>query len=227
MNPLQSLKEQRLHAAKASGGASSSVIANRILEIVEDFDLRGRLLDYGAGIGKLTRQLWALGRFDQITGADLLPRPDGLSNTIDWQCLDLNQSEGLSEASFDTVVAAEVIEHLENPRAVAREWYRTLKTGGTLIVSTPNNESFRSVVALLIRGHYVEFGDNSYPAHITALLRKDLLRILGEAGFSGVQFHFTNAGGIPKLPVITWQQLSFGMLKGCRFSDNIIVTARK
>jgi 2-polyprenyl-3-methyl-5-hydroxy-6-metoxy-1,4-benzoquinol methylase len=227
VHPLQSLNEQRLQAARASGGTSSDVIADRIVEIVERCDLRGRLLDYGAGLGNLTRKLWGMRRFDQITGADILPRPGNLSSSIPWHCLDLNRAEVLPATSFDTVIAAEVIEHLENPREVAREWYRILKPGGTLLLSTPNNESIRSLVALLVRGHYVAFGDSCYPAHITALLRKDLTRILHEAGFSGVRFYFTDSGGVPRLPVLTWQQLSFGLLKGCRFSDNVIATARK
>ena len=118
---------------------------------------------------------------------------------------------------------------LQNPSCceVAREWHRILKLGGTLILSTPNNESIRSLVALVARGHYVAFGDDSYPAHITALLRKDIVRILTEAGFSDVRLHFTNSGGVPKFPVVKWQQISFGLLKGCRFSDNMIATAIK
>jgi hypothetical protein len=80
-------------------------------------------------------------------------------------------------------------------------------------------------MALVIRGHHVAFDDSCYPAHITALLRKDLVRILIEAGFSDVRFQFTNAGGVPKMPIVTWQQVSFGLLKGCRFSDNVIATA--
>ena len=227
MNPLESLKEQRIRAAKASGGTSSDVIADRIVEIVKRSDLRGSLLDFGAGIGNLTRRLSALNRFEEIAGADILPRPADLSGAISWHCLDLNQAEALPKASFDVVIAAEVIEHLENPRAVAREWYRVLKSGGWLVLSTPNNESLRSLTALLFRGHYVEFGDSGYPAHITALLRKDLSRILQESGFSDVSFHFTNRGGVPGLPATSWQQLSFGLFKGCRFSDNVIATARK
>jgi hypothetical protein len=81
-------------------------------------------------------------------------------------------------------------------------------------------------MALLVRGHYVAFLDSCYPAHITALLRKDLARILTEAGFSDVRFHFTNHGGLPKLPSVSWQKVSLGLLKGCRFSDNLIATAK-
>jgi 2-polyprenyl-3-methyl-5-hydroxy-6-metoxy-1,4-benzoquinol methylase len=223
---LLTLEEQRLHAAEASGGISSDVIYDRIVEVIQEYDLRGRALDYGAGTGNLTRRLLALGRFEQIDGADILPRPEDLPSAIPWHSMDLNYGDMVPAASFDAVIASEVIEHLENPRKVAREWYRILKPGGTLVLSTPNNESIRSLVSLLIRGHYVAFQDSCYPAHITALLRKDLVRILSEAGFSNVRFQFTNFGGVPKLPVVSWQQVSFGLLKGCRFSDNVIATAR-
>jgi len=223
---LLTLEEQRLHAAEASGGISSEVIYDRILSVIGDYDLRGRALDYGAGIGNFTRKLFASGRFEQIDGADILPRPENLPSAISWHRLDLNDADAIPAGSFDLVIAAEVIEHLENPRQVAREWLRILNPGGTLILSTPNNESIRSLMALLVRGHYVAFLDSCYPAHITALLRKDLMRILTEAGFFDVRFHFTNHGGLPKLPAVSWQRVSLGLFKGCRFSDNVIATAK-
>ena len=223
---MLTLEEQRLHAAEASGGISSEVIYDRILNIIRDYDLGGRALDYGAGIGNFTSKLLASARFELIDGADILPKPQNLPDAIAWHRLDLNNADAIPAASFDMVIAAEVIEHLENPRKVAREWFQILKPGGTLILSTPNNESIRSLMALMVRGHYVAFLDSCYPAHITALLRKDLVRILSEAGFSDVRFHFTNHGGLPKLPAVSWQQVSLGLLKGCRFSDNIIATAR-
>jgi 2-polyprenyl-3-methyl-5-hydroxy-6-metoxy-1,4-benzoquinol methylase len=219
------LEEQRLRAAEASGGASSDVIYDLILKLVQQYDSRGRALDYGAGVGNLTRRLASSGRFEQVEGADILPRPENLPSEIAWHRFDSNEAGVLPAKSFDTVIAAEVIEHLENPRQAAREWFRILRPGGRLILSTPNNESIRSLMALLMRGHFVAFQDSCYPAHITALLRKDLARILSEAGFSGVRFHFTDFGGLPKMPAVTWQQVSFRLFKGRRFSDNLIGTA--
>jgi 2-polyprenyl-3-methyl-5-hydroxy-6-metoxy-1,4-benzoquinol methylase len=140
---------------------------------------------------------------------------------------DLNKPLSNHDNAFDVVVAAEVIEHLENPRFMIREIFRILRPGGTALITTPNNESWRSLAALLLRGHYASFGDLSYPAHITPLLRKDLTRIFIEAGFPGPQFHFTDQGGIPGKPAVTWQNISLGLLKGMRFSDNLLAVATK
>jgi len=120
-----------------------------------------------------------------------------------------------------------VIEHLENPRAVAREWFRLLRPGGYLVYSTPNNESWRSLLSLATRGYFVAFGPTNYPAHITPMLGIDLKRVLTEAGFDEIEFRYTNHGALPKITAVTWGQVSGGLLKGKRFSDNVIVCGHK
>jgi hypothetical protein len=73
----------------------------------------------------------------------------------------------------------------------------------------------------------VAFGDTCYPAHITALVRQDLDRVLGEAGFGPRSFAFTNDGGLPGMPSRTWQSVLGSRAGGVRFSDNVLVSARK
>jgi 2-polyprenyl-3-methyl-5-hydroxy-6-metoxy-1,4-benzoquinol methylase len=219
--------QYRARVAELSGGTSSEGIYSKVERVIVEMGLRGRVLDYGAGIGQLTRRLLALQRFSRIAATDIVRVPSDLAGVAEWTEQDLNLPIPACEDEFDVVVAAEVIEHLENPRFTMREIFRILRPGGTAIVTTPNNESWRSIIALVLRGHHVAFSEGCYPAHITALLRKDFIRIFREAKFDAPLFHFTDQGGIPGKPTISWQQVSFGLLRGLRFSDNILVVAKK
>jgi 2-polyprenyl-3-methyl-5-hydroxy-6-metoxy-1,4-benzoquinol methylase len=225
--PCLSLADHRSLAAEASGGSSSEPVYRAFLRVIASELLRGDVLDFGAGKGLLTERIWRFGRFTSLTATDLMQRPNGLPSEIHWIASDLNERSELPGATLDVVLACEILEHLENPRAVAREWFRVLRPGGTLVLSTPNNETWRALIALCFRGHFVAFGDRSYPAHITALLRRDLTRILKEAGFVPPKFLYTNDGGIPRFPKVTWQTISGGLLRGVRFSDNLLAVARK
>jgi 2-polyprenyl-3-methyl-5-hydroxy-6-metoxy-1,4-benzoquinol methylase len=222
-----SLSARRIHAAESSGGISSDGIYAAIEQVISEKDLHGAVLDYGAGVGHLSRRLLALNRFNSVTGADLMNCPADLVGRIQWIQQDLSQSLPNPNEGFDVVIAAETIEHLENPRFTMREIFRVLRDGGWAIITTPNNESLRALLALVLRGHYVAFADTCYPAHITALLRKDLRRIFLEAGFDKPEFWFNAEGSIPGMPSLKWQSLSLGLLHGLRFSDNIIAIARK
>jgi len=221
------LENQRLKASEMSGGMSSDSVYGLISRIIETKSLQGDILDYGAGAAHLSRYLFGTQRFRSVTGVDIMPRPSQLEAQIKWIKQDLNLAISTPDCSFDAVLAAEVIEHLENPRSVTRECYRLLRPGGYVIMTTPNNESWRAVLALIVRGHFVAFSASSYPAHITALLRQDFERMFLEAGFCTPEFYFTNSGAIPAAPSVTWQQVTLGLLKGLRFSDNILVFARK
>ena len=155
-----------------------------------------------------------------------MERPEDLPDAIGWHHQDLNDDLSYDEP-FDVVICSEVIEHLENPREVFRNLERLTRPGGTLILTMPNQESIRSYVGLLFGGHFTQFLGSSYPAHITALLRLDLIRICKETGFQPPSFYYSNEGGIPKLPLVKWQRVSFGSLRGRLFSDNVAMIARK
>lgn len=224
----ENLDCMRLTAAECSKGISSGPIYAKVLHLVDSLKISGKVIDYGAGIGNLSKRLCAKDDFSQVTAVDIAQFPGALQHPkLQWLYCDLNTSIPVSNESYDAVISCEVIEHLENPRSLAREWFRILKPGGHLVLSTPNNESWRSIISLIVRGHFAEFTGTSYPAHITALLRTDLQRVLSEAGFQHIAFSFTDHGAIPALTNYTWQAVSAGFLKGLRYSDNFFCTANK
>jgi SAM-dependent methyltransferase len=50
---------------------------------------------------------------------------------------------------FDLVISMSVVEHLDDPELVFREFERVLKPGGVLIIQTPNLYDYASIVAAL------------------------------------------------------------------------------
>jgi 2-polyprenyl-3-methyl-5-hydroxy-6-metoxy-1,4-benzoquinol methylase len=222
-----SLHARRKAAAEASAGISADFLYDKYEEIIRERHLSGSVLDFGAGQGFLTRRLIHMNLFSSVAAVDILPKPFAMPPKVHWIDADLNESLAEPDESFDVILCCEVIQCLENPRAVAREFFRLLRSSGTVIISTPNNESVRAIGALWIRGHFVDFGESAYPFHKTALLKMDLDRLLGEAGFERPEFLYSNHGGLPKKPSATWQRMSGGWLVGKRFSDNIFAIARK
>jgi len=223
---MPTLRDHRLHAAEHSGGFSDPSLYQFALKLCRSFALGHDLLDFGAGKGNFAQQLLQLPYPGNITCADLLTRPEALSEKVRWIQTDLNDPLPLPDQSFDVIVCLEVIAHLENPRFLFREFCRLLRPGGALLLTMPNQESIRSYTALISRGHFSSFQENAWPAFITALLRLDLERIGAETGFAPPQFHYTNSGLVPKLH-LSWQGFSWGLLKGRLFSDNLAAVFRK
>ena len=221
------LLDRRLYAAKCAGGTSSSSIKTLVLTLIKERRFKGAALDYGAGKGELLSLLSQKGIFHKLIGTDILEKPPQLNEDVIWYQQDLNQPLEIQGELPSLVICTEVIEHLENPRTVFREFYRILAPGGHLLLTMPNQESLRSYFGLVLGGHFTHFLGNSYPAHITALLRLDLKRICVESGFSSPTFYYTDSGGIPKFPAMSWQMVSLGLLRGRLFSDNIAMLAQK
>jgi SAM-dependent methyltransferase len=95
------------------------------------------------------------------------------------------------DCSLDLVVSRSVVEHLEDPAAVFREFRRVLKRGGRLIFTTPNKYYYSSLVARIIpfslKDSYMRwaFGEETYdhfPVFYRCNTRRALRRIARQAG---------------------------------------------
>lgn len=103
----------------------------------------GRILDCGSGSGHLIHGLSAISA--GCTALDIEPRrlvetrkknPDIAGVAGDADC-------GLpfKSATFDAVIASELLEHLNEPQNFFFDVARILKPGGVLILTTPNSEN--------------------------------------------------------------------------------------
>lgn len=217
------LDEFRLVAAQRSGGISNQDIYRVALEqshrLKPDPDT---ILDYGAGTGSFTRELHKLFPKSSVSAADIMARPNDLGPAINWIEQDLNAESKLPRAAYDLVFAIEVLEHLENPRKTMRDLYDCLRPQGVAVITTPNVLSIKSLLQIVVRGHFAAFDDSNYPAHITPLSVLDLTRCAQEAGFVRPEVFFMNNGKIPKFLHHHWRDLPLvgRRLRGKLFSDN-------
>jgi SAM-dependent methyltransferase len=99
-----------------------------------------RVLDIPSGAGAFTNRL--LNQQMEVHSADI----DNLMQVANanFRRADMNERLPYEDNFFDAVVCIDGIEHLENPFYFIRECRRVIKSGGRLILSTPNINSIRS-----------------------------------------------------------------------------------
>ncbi len=209
--------------ARASRGLSSDVLYRLVASVIrERCPLGGTLLDVGCGSGALWD--FVRGHVESYLGVDAI-HYDDFPEVCTFHQADLDSAAvPLPDESADAVVAIEIIEHLENPRAFFRELTRLAKPGGLVVLTTPNQLSLLSKTTFLLRGQFNAFQEapGLYPAHRTALLEIDLLRLARECELQEVQIRYSNHGRIPA----TRQHWPAWLgLRGRTFSDNVLASA--
>jgi len=217
-------RDNQLEArARQSRGESSGAIYDAALSALRRRGARGAAVDVGCGNGRLYPRL--AGMIDSYLGVDAA-RYDGFPADAAFIQADLNRDRiPVPDAIADITISLETIEHLENARAFCRELARIARPGGWILVSTPNQRSLLSLGALLTKEHFSAFRDTNYPAHQTALLDTDLVRIARENDFQDVAIEFTCSGRVPFTAVHYPRRLATAFPRA--LSDNVLLIGKK
>jgi SAM-dependent methyltransferase len=210
--------------AALSAGASEEPIHRAVRGVLDALDIRGTVfVDVGAGAGALVPYL--AGRCREVWAVDVV-RYDALPPAVRFVRGDLDHPPvDLPDGCADAVLAVEVVEHLENPRQFLRELVRLARPGGWVLVTTPNQVSLLSILSLALRQRFAQFGDRSYPAHLTALLPIDLVRIATEVGLERPALSWTRTGRVPGT-ALHWPAF-LGTVSPRLFSDNVVLVGRR
>ncbi|MBI4527651.1 MAG: methyltransferase domain-containing protein [Deltaproteobacteria bacterium] len=111
----------------------------------------GKILDFPAGEGKESNDLLEMGF--RVIAADLF-RPKENARP-EYVLADGNTVFPFRAVAFDYVLSREGIEHLENQAQFLRECARVLKTGGKLVLTTPNVLHLNGRVSWLLTGQRI------------------------------------------------------------------------
>lgn len=210
--------------ARQSHGTSDAAIYTMVVNALDERGIAGgTLIDVGCGAGQL--RPFVRERFTRYVGVDVV-RYENFPAAAEFTQVDLDTGRvSLPDASADVVVAVETIEHLENPRAFMRELVRLTKPGGWVLVTTPNQLSLLSLFTLVVKRRFSAFQDVHYPAHLTALLEADLIRMARECGLSDFAIAYSGAGRIVLTP---WHYPKFtSRILPRALSDNLLLIGRK
>lgn len=141
-----------------------------------------RVLDLGCRSGAFTRHFL---EGNQVVGLDVDRVALDKAAELGIEPVVANVEEPLpfEDASFDVVVAGELLEHLRFPAAVVGEVRRVLRPGGLFVGSVPNAFRLQSRLRFL-RGVPPE----DDPTHLHLFSPRELRELL--AGFDGVRLEF-------------------------------------
>jgi SAM-dependent methyltransferase len=168
--------------------------------------LQGRAIDVGCGTGRIALRLAQQGfQVDALDVEakvlDIARRLAGRQELgIRFVVCDLVRDTGeFANDSYDVAVCSEVLEHVDDWKAMLRVIVRVLKPGGTLIISVPHDPAQFTVI-------------DEFAGHYRRFKATDLL-----AELDGFQTSYFTTG-FPFVRLITWSYTRFLRATGRRHS---------
>src|SRR3990172_7468535 len=202
------------------GGPRHYFRESLILRVIKQELPAGRILDIGCGTGSLMEQLARRGY--EVSGVDasdecIQRTTERLSHVT--QNMPPVVKKGRAEQidfpdqSFDAVIAAEVLEHVEGDDLAVKEFHRLLKPGGLCLITVPANPALWDI-------------SDEIAGHKRRYKKDDLLRLFNNASFQVERFLYL---GFPllrlyhRLVFIRWAR-HMDQEKGGRVSSEGVFT---
>lgn len=167
-------------------------VKKALRKIASEFSGEASVLDAGSGFGQYTwrmsrmNKLWNIKAVDinseQIADCNNFFAKAGLNKRVTFETGDLtrlNDSE-----KYNIILSVDVMEHIEEDELVFRNFCRSLKENGVLIISTPSDQGGSDV--------HDDEDESFIDEHVRdGYSIKDITEKLTQAGFSKVEAGYT------------------------------------
>ena len=138
---------------------------------------RGRGIDVGCGATKVFPHFIGVdsGKDTELFGVEMKP---------DFVCEDATKLDFIESASLDFVFSSHLLEHIERPIDALKEWWRTLKVGGYLVLYLPHADL------------YPRMGQpGANPDHKHDFVQADILKYMENVGGWDLKVNEVRSGG--------------------------------
>ena len=170
----------------------------------------GRVLDVGCGTGSITEFI------QKKTGADVqglepdpLRQASAVARGLNVRCGYLTDQILKEGGPFDTIIFADVLEHLPSPGEVILLAKRGLAPGGVLVASMPNIAHL-FVRLNLLRGEFEYRGSGIMDAtHLRWFTKRTVHSFFENLGFKVVQHRYTANTSMPEYRRRPWRWLPY------------------
>ena len=190
---MTALAEKLLHKYYSGRKHPYRVFEERVDALLRRGDT---LLDAGCGrsVPVLRKYLGRAGRLIGVELVDFANVPEG----IETHNSDLANLP-LADASVDLIMSRSVFEHLQDPQAVYREFFRVLRPGGAVVFLTANMWDYGTLVARLVPNRFhaaivkrVEGRDeeDTFPTAYRTNTAGDVARLAAAAGLNVESFDY-------------------------------------
>jgi 2-polyprenyl-3-methyl-5-hydroxy-6-metoxy-1,4-benzoquinol methylase len=200
---------------------SCGYITPRILKILKELRVQ-RVLDVGAGNGKLCSELsrlgyQAVGIEHDKQGVEIARMNFPKIPFYNFGVQDNPADLLAQETSFDAVVSTEVVEHLFSPHLLPIYARGVLREGGFLVLTTPYHGYLKNLVLSVLNKWDSHHTPLWHGGHIKFWSRATLGKLIREHGFNVIGF-----SGVGRFPYLWKSMILIGQKKATSLATDHI-----